>query len=86
RLGVPLAGMADVPVVLLPGGGCRVFERRLPPASARGAAPGTESAGAFTAAFCAAYLEGAPPLEAGARALLLAAQVAAARPVRGGLR
>jgi sugar/nucleoside kinase (ribokinase family) len=34
----------------------------------------TGAGDAFAAAFCAAYLEGSPPLEAGGRAVLVAAR------------
>ncbi|MGH7903677.1 MAG: hypothetical protein ACREPA_06080 [Candidatus Dormibacteraceae bacterium] len=81
-LEAPLAGLAEVPVLRLPGGGCRIFERRLPSLGGDGS---PESSAAFTAAFCAAYLEGATPLEAGARALVMAAQAGAA-PARASLR
>jgi ribokinase len=51
--------------------GCRVLGRRVP--APRVQEVDTTGAGdAFAAAFCAAYLEGSTPLEAGARAVLVA--------------
>lgn len=67
-LGVPLEGLAKVPVVWRDGEGCDVYGRRVPaPAPAF-----TGGGAAFAAAFCAAYLEGATPLEAAGRAVIVA--------------
>ncbi|HEV2140303.1 MAG TPA: hypothetical protein VGT01_03850 [Candidatus Dormibacteraeota bacterium] len=66
--GVPLEGLAGVPVVELEGGGCSVFGRRLPaPSSAH-------DSEALAAAFCVAFVEGATPVEAAGRAVLVAAR------------
>ncbi|HYW27840.1 MAG TPA: PfkB family carbohydrate kinase [Terriglobales bacterium] len=69
----PAAGLAKVPVVKLGPRGCRVFERRVP-APAVGALDGTGAGDAFAAAFCVAYLDGATPLEAAGRAVLVGAR------------
>lgn len=69
-LGVPLEGLAKIPVVNLGPRGCRVFGRVLPvPAVTLVDPRGAEDA--FAAAFCAAYVEGATPLEAAGRALIV---------------
>jgi sugar/nucleoside kinase (ribokinase family) len=68
ELGVPLEGLAGVPVVELEGGGCSVFGRRIPAPSA------AHDFGALAAAFCVAFVEGATPVEAAGRAVLVAAQ------------
>jgi ribokinase len=67
------AEVAKVPVVKLGARGCRVFGRRVP-APAVEVVDGTGAGDAFAAAFCVAYLEGATPLEAAARAVLVAAR------------
>jgi sugar/nucleoside kinase (ribokinase family) len=68
ELGAPLEGMAAVPVLTFPSQGCMVYGRRL-------AAPAgsTLDADALAAAFCVAFLEGAAPVEAAGRAVLIAA-------------
>ncbi len=68
ELGAPLEGMAAVPVLTFPSQGCMVYGRRL-------AAPAGSNldAGALAAAFCIAFLEGAAPVEAAGRAVLVAA-------------
>lgn len=69
-LGVPLEGLARLPVLLLGDRGCEIFGRRVP------APPGaTGSSAAFAAALCSAYLDGAMPVEAAARAMVYAASV-----------
>ena len=68
ELGVPLEGIAGVPVVELEGGGCSVFGRRLPTSST------AHDFGALAAAFCVAFVDGATPVEAAGRAVLVAAQ------------
>ena len=69
ELGVPLEGLAGVPVVALEGGGCSVFGRRLSAPSAA-----HDFGAALAAAFCVAFVEGATPVEAAGRAVLVAAQ------------
>ena len=69
ELGVPLEGLAGVPVVALEGGGCSVFGGRLPAPSAA-----HDFGAALAAAFCVAFVEGATPVEAAGRAVLVAAQ------------
>jgi ribokinase len=73
ELPVAAATVAKVPVVKLGGRGCRVFERRVP-APAVTVVDGTGAGDALAAAFCAAYLDGATPLEAAGRAVLVAAR------------
>ena len=73
ELPVPAADVAKVPVVKLGARGCRVFGRRVP-AHAVEVVDGTGAGDAFAAAFCVAYLEGATPMEAAARAVLVAAR------------
>lgn len=65
--------LAKVPVVKLGVRGCRVFDRRVP-APQVPVADGTGAGDAFAAAFCVAYLEGATPLEAAGRAVLVGAR------------
>jgi sugar/nucleoside kinase (ribokinase family) len=72
ELGAPLEGMAKVPVVKLGTRGARVFGRRVP-ASKVEAVDATGAGDAFAAAFCSAYLDGATPLEAAGRAVLVGA-------------
>lgn len=66
-LGAPLEGLASVPVIKLGSGGCSVYGRRL--AAPAGAALRDD---ALAAAFCVAFLEGAAPVEAAGRAVLVA--------------
>jgi hypothetical protein len=71
-LGVPLEGLARLPVLLLGDRGCEIFGRRVP------APPGaTANRAAFAAALCSAYLDGAMPVEAAGRAMVYAATVSA---------
>lgn len=82
ELGAPLEGLATVPVVKLGARGCSVFGRRLPAPRVE-EVDATGAGDAFAAAFCAAYLDGATPLEAAGRAVLVGAAAAAklgARP------
>jgi len=72
-LPVSLDRLAKVPVVKLGERGCRIFDRRIP-APAVPLVDGTGAGDAFAAAFCVAYLEGATPLEAAGRAVLVAAR------------
>jgi sugar/nucleoside kinase (ribokinase family) len=68
ELAAPLEGIASVPVVTFGSEGCSVYGRRL-------VAPrGSElDEVALAAAFCVAYFEGAAPVEAAGRAVLVAA-------------
>jgi sugar/nucleoside kinase (ribokinase family) len=73
ELGAPAGSVGAVPVVKLGPRGCRVLGRRVP-APAVDAVDGTGAGDAFAAAFCVAYLDGATPLEAAGRAVLVAAR------------
>jgi len=82
ELGVPLEGLAKVPVLKLGARGCRIFGRRVPAPQVTEVDP-NGAGDAFAAAFCAAYLDGATPLEAAGRAVLVGARAvttAGARP------
>ena len=68
ELGVPLEGLASLPVTLLDSGGCTVHGRR---ALAAGAELDRD---ALTAAFCVAFFEGEAPVGAAGRAVLVAAR------------
>lgn len=72
ELAAPLEGIASVPVLMLASGGCSVYGRRLvvPAASALDEV-------ARAAAFCVAFMEGAAPVEAAGRAVLVAARLPA---------
>ncbi|GAC1655634.1 MAG: carbohydrate kinase family protein [Candidatus Dormibacteraceae bacterium] len=72
ELGAPLEGLAKVPVVKLGVRGCRIFNRRVP-ASRVDSVDATGAGDAFAAAFCSSYLDGAAPLEAAGRAVLVGA-------------
>jgi ribokinase len=81
-LGVPLDAIAVVPVVKLGPDGCLVWGRRVP-APAVVEVDATGAGDAFAAAFCASYLDGATPVEAAERAVLVASDAvtrAGARP------
>jgi sugar/nucleoside kinase (ribokinase family) len=69
ELATPLEGIASVPVLMLGSEGCSVYGRRL-------LAPvGSElDEVALAAAFCVAFVEGAAPVEAAGRAVLVAAR------------
>jgi sugar/nucleoside kinase (ribokinase family) len=73
ELGAPLEGLAKVPVLKLGARGCRIFGRVVP-APAVQERDGTGAGDAFAAAFCAAYQDGATPLEAAGRAVLVGAR------------
>jgi ribokinase len=73
ELMTPAAGLAKVPVVKLGARGCRVFDRQVP-APAVPVRDGTGAGDAFAAAFCVAYLDGATPVEAAGRAVLVGAR------------
>lgn len=82
NVGVSLTALAEVPVIKLGARGCLVFGRRVP-APPTEVVDGNGAGDAFAAAFCAAYLEGATPLEAAGRAVLVGARAVAtpgARP------
>ena len=72
-LGAPLDDLADLPVVKLGVRGCRLLGRRVPAPSVA-VVDDTGAGDAFAAAFCVAHLEGAMPLEAAGRAVLVAAR------------
>ena len=81
-LGAPLEGLAKVPVLKLGARGVRVYGRVLP-APLVEVVDGNGAGDAFAAAFCAAYVDGATPLEAAGRAVLISARAVAqagARP------
>ena len=71
-LGVPLENLAQVPVIKLGAAGCSIFGRLIP-APAVQQVDGTGAGDAFAAAFCAAWLHGATPIEAAERAVVVAA-------------
>src|ERR1700737_2462963 len=72
ELAAPLEGIASVPVLMLGSEGCSVSGRRLV------APAGSElDEVALEAAFCVAFMEGAAPVEAAGRAVLLAARLPA---------
>ncbi len=67
ELGGSLEGIASIPVIELDSGGCSIYGRHLP-------APAAEhDQDALAAAFCVAFIEGATPVEAAGRAVLVAA-------------
>lgn len=68
ELGVPLEGLASVPVTMLDSGGCTVHGHRALGAGAE------QDRDALTAAFCVAFFEGEAPVEAAGRAVLVAAR------------
>ena len=72
-LGRPLEELAKLPVIKLGADGCRIYGRRVP-APVVTAVDATGAGDAFAAAFCVAYLEGATPIEAAGRAVLVAAR------------
>ncbi len=71
-LGVPLDGVAQVPVVKLGSGGCVVFGHQIQAPLVAQIDP-TGAGDAFAAAFCSSWLHGATPVEAAERAVLVAA-------------
>jgi ribokinase len=81
-LAVPLESLAQVPVLKLGPGGCRVFGRTIA-APAVAAVDPTGAGDAFAAAFCAAWLRGATPIDAAERGVQAASRsvlLAGARP------
>ncbi len=82
EIGVPLEGLAKVPVLKMGARGVNVFGR-LVAAPRVEVVDGNGAGDAFAAAFCASYIDGATPLEAAGRAILVSAralQKAGARP------
>lgn len=81
-LEVPLEDLSPLPVIKLGPAGCRVGGRVVPAPVVQTVDP-TGAGDAFAAAFCAAYLDGATPLDAAQRAVVVAAKAvtqAGARP------
>jgi ribokinase len=81
-LAVPLESLAQVPVLKLGPGGCRVFGRTILAPAVEAVDP-TGAGDAFAAAFCAAWLRGATPIEAAERGVQAASRsvlLAGARP------
>jgi sugar/nucleoside kinase (ribokinase family) len=72
-IGVPFEHLAQVPVIKLGASGCSVFGRRVPAPSVQ-QVDGTGAGDAFAAAFCAAWLHGATPIEAAEKAVIVAAE------------
>lgn len=70
-IGVALENLAQVPVIKLGAAGCSVFGRLIP-APVVQQVDGTGAGDAFAAAFCAAWLHGATPIEAAERAVIVA--------------
>lgn len=77
-IGVPLEQLAQVPVIKLGPAGCTVFGRHVPAPSVQHV-DGTGAGDAFAAAFCAAWIHGATPIEAAERAVMVGAE-AVTRP------
>lgn len=81
-LAVPLDSLAQVPVLKLGEQGCQVFGRKIAAPRSDSVDP-TGAGDALAAAFCVAWLRGAPPLEAAERAVSAASHsvtLAGARP------
>lgn len=81
-LAVPLERLAQVPVLKLGREGSRVFGRNIPAPDVKPVDP-TGAGDAFAAAFCAAWLHGATPVEAAQSGVQAASQsvlLAGARP------
>jgi sugar/nucleoside kinase (ribokinase family) len=72
-IGVPVEHLAQVPVIKLGSAGCSVFGRMIPAPPVQ-QVDGTGAGDAFAAAFCAAWLHGATPIEAAERAVVVAAE------------
>jgi sugar/nucleoside kinase (ribokinase family) len=73
KIGVAVEHLAQVPVIKLGPAGCSVFGRRIP-APAMRIVDGTGAGDAFAAAFCAAWIHGATPIEAAERAVAVASE------------
>jgi sugar/nucleoside kinase (ribokinase family) len=71
-LGIPLDGVAQVPIVKLGSDGCLVFGRHIPAPVVQEIDP-TGAGDAFAASFCSSWLHGATPVEAAQRAVFAAA-------------
>jgi sugar/nucleoside kinase (ribokinase family) len=82
-LGVPLEGLAAVPVVKLGAEGCRVAGRHIPAPQVRAVDP-TGAGDAFAAAFCTSYLGGATPIAAAEHAVRVASGAVARTGARPG--
>jgi len=81
-IAVPPEHLAQVPVIKLGAAGCSVFGRQIPAPSVH-RVDATGAGDAFAAAFCAAWLRGAAPVEAAERAVIVASEAvtrAGARP------
>jgi sugar/nucleoside kinase (ribokinase family) len=81
-LPLPMQDLAGVPVIKLGAGGCKVSGKHIP-APLVEVVDATGAGDAFAAAFCVAYLDGATPVEAAERAVLVASEAvtrAGARP------
>jgi sugar/nucleoside kinase (ribokinase family) len=81
-LGVPLEELAKVPVLKLGSAGCKVAGRHIP-APRVDEVDATGAGDALAAAFCISYLDGATPVEAAQRAVVVASGAVAragARP------
>jgi sugar/nucleoside kinase (ribokinase family) len=81
-LGVPMEGLAKIPVVKLGSDGCRVAGRDIRAPKVK-EVDSTGAGDALAAAFCVSYLDGATPIEAGERAVVVASGAvtrAGARP------
>ena len=72
-IGVAPEHLAQVPVIKLGAAGCTVFGRQIP-APAVHHVDATGAGDAFAAAFCAAWLHGATPVEAAQRAVIVASE------------
>jgi sugar/nucleoside kinase (ribokinase family) len=72
-LGAPLDGLAKVAVLKRGARGVLVFGRSVPAPRVE-VVDGTGAGDAFAAAFCVAYVDGATPLEAAGRAVLVSAR------------
>jgi sugar/nucleoside kinase (ribokinase family) len=71
-LGVPLDGVAQVPVVKMGSDGCVVFGHKIQAPLVAEIDP-TGAGDAFAASFCTSWLHGATPVEAAKRAVFVAA-------------
>ena len=80
-LGVPLEGLAAVPILKLGSAGCRVAGRDIPAPKVQAVDP-TGAGDAFAAAFCTSYLAGATTIAAAEHAV----QVASGAVARTGAR
>ncbi len=70
---VALEDLAQVPVIKLGPAGCSVFGRHIPAPSVQ-QVDGTGAGDAFAAAFCAAWIHGATPIQAAEKAVIVAAE------------